>query len=86
MGESMRLSAFRKLSPQDQHELVAYKGVLLWERKSKNFHIFLYQLGSFYVELFFFKESGEFATIKPFDNMDELSPYLAEIDVGYLLG
>ena len=79
------MSVFRKLSPQDQHELVARKGVQLWERKSKNFRIYLYQLGGFYVELFFFKKSGEFATIKPFDNMDELSPYLAEIDVGYLL-
>jgi hypothetical protein len=81
----MRLSVFRKLSPQDQHDRVAREGVLLWERQSKNFRIYLYQLGGFYVELFFFKESGEFATIKPFDNMDELSPYLAEIDVGYLL-
>lgn len=81
----MRLSVFRKLSPQDQHDLVTREGVLLWERKSKNFRIYLYQLGGFYVELFFFKKSGEFATIKPFDNMDELSPYLAEIDVGYLL-
>lgn len=82
----MRLSVFRNLSPQDQHDWVAREGVLLWERQSKNFRIYLYQLEGFYVELFFFKESGEFATIKPFDNMDELSPYLAEIDVGHLLG
>ena len=80
------MSVFRKLSPQDQHDLVTREGVLLWERMSKNFCIYLYQLGGFYVELFFFKASGEFATIKPFDNMDELSPYLKEIDVGYLLG
>lgn len=82
----MELSEFRKLSPQDQHDLVAREGVLLRERKSRNFHIYLYQLAGFYVELFFFKESGEFATIKPFDNMDELNPYLKDIDVGYLLG
>lgn len=81
----MQLSVFRKLSSRQQHELVATKGALLWQRQSKNFHIYLYQLGSFYVELFFFKESGEFATIKPFDNTDELTPYLREIDVGYLL-
>lgn len=81
----MRFSAFRKLSPQKQHELVALEGALLCERKSKNFHIFLYQLGGFYVELFFFKESGEFATIKSFDNMDELTPYLSDIDVSCLL-
>ena len=80
------MSVFRKMSPQDQYDLVSLKGVLLWERMSRNFRIYLYQLGGFYVELFFFKESGEFATIKPFDNMDELSPYLAEIDVGHLLG
>lgn len=81
----MQLSVFRKMSPQDQRELVSREGVMLWERKSRNFSIYLFQLDSFYVELFFFKESGEFATIKPFDNMDELSPYLREIDVGQLL-
>lgn len=81
----MRISVFRKLSPKNQHELVTRAGVFLWERKSRNFHIYLYQLGGFYVELFFFKENGEFATIKPFDNMDELTPYLKEIDLGYLL-
>lgn len=81
----MELSAFRKMSPQDQHELVSREGVMLWERQSRNFSIYLFQLDGFYVELFFFKESGEFATIKPFDNMDELSPYLREIDVGHLL-
>ena len=82
----MELSVFRKMSPQDQQELVSREGVMLWERQSRNFNIYLFQLGGFYVELFFFKESGEFATIKPFDNMDELSPYLREIDVGQLLG
>lgn len=79
------MSVFRKLSPRQQHELVATEGALLCQRQSKNFHIYLYQLGGFYVELFFFRESGEFATIKPFDNMDELTPYLREIDVDFLL-
>lgn len=81
----MRLSEFRLLSAKDQQELVAQHGALLCERNSKNFHIFLYGLDGFYVELFFFRESGEFATMKPFDNTDELTPYLRDIDVGQLL-
>lgn len=81
----MRISEFRKLSAKEQQELVAQHGTLLCERSSKNFNIFLYGVDGFYVELFFFKESGEFATMKPFDNTDELTPYLREIDVGQLL-
>jgi hypothetical protein len=81
----MRLSAFRRLSPNKQHQMVASLGALLCERKTKNFLIYLYQLDGFYIELFFFKESGEFATMKPFDNLDELAPYLEEIDLTYLL-
>jgi hypothetical protein len=81
----MQLSVFRRLSPKKQHQLVATMGSLLCERKTKNFLIYLYQLDGFYIELFFFKESGEFATMKPFDNLDELAPYLEVIDLTYLL-
>lgn len=81
----MYLGAFRKLSFREQQQLVAKVGVQLCERQSRNFLIFLYQIDGFYIELFFFRESGEFATIKSFDNLDELAPYLNEIDLAYLL-
>ena len=81
----MDIEAFKQLAKEQQHRLVAKQGVMLRERRTPNFIIFLYGLDSFYVELFFHRNSGTFATLKSFDNLDELSPYLEEIDVSQLL-
>ena len=81
----MEFEVFNRLPKEKQHKLVAKEGVMLRERRTPNFIIFLYGLEGFYVELFFHRNSGTFATIKSFDNMDELSPYLEEIDVSQLI-
>lgn len=81
----MKIEEFKELSQEEQHKAVARKGVMLRDRLTHSFMIFLYALDGFYIELFFHKSSGVFATLKPFDNIDELSPYLEEIDVGRLI-
>lgn len=81
----MKIEEFKELSQEEQHKAVARKGVMLRDRLTHSFMIFLYALDGFYIELFFHKASGVFATLKPFDNIDELSPYLEEIDVGRLI-
>jgi hypothetical protein len=80
----MQFEEFRKLSLDEQHKIVSNKGVMLRERLTHSFLIFLYGLDGFYIELFFHKKSGIFATLKPFNNLDELSPYLEDIDLGKL--
>ena len=80
----MKIEEFKELSQEEQHKAVARKGVMLRDRLTHSFMIFLYAIDGFYIELFFHKASGVFATLKPFDNPDELSPYLEDIDVGRL--
>lgn len=60
-------------------------GVALGERESRNFFIYLFGVEGFYVEAYFFKESGEYSTLKSFDDVGKLEPYLGEIEVGELL-
>ena len=80
----MKFEEFKELSQEEQHKVVSYKGVMLRERITHSFMIFLYGLDGFYIELFFHKASGVFATLKPIDNTDELMPYLDEIDLSKL--
>lgn len=80
----MNLMEFKQLSERKQHHLISKKGVLLSERNTKSFLVFLYQIEGFYIEMFFYKENGVFATLKSFDNLDELSPYLNEINLSFL--
>lgn len=80
----MKIEEFKELSQEEQHRAVARRGVMLRDRITQGFMIFLYALDGFYIELFFHKASGVFATLKPFDSVDELSPYLEEIDVHQL--
>jgi hypothetical protein len=81
----MRFEEFQQLSQDEQHKLVSVEGVMLRERLTRSFLVFLYGLDGFYIELFFHKTSGVFATLKPINNLDELLPYLDDIDLGKLL-
>lgn len=81
----MKIEEFNELSPEDQHRTVARRGVMLRDRITHSFMIFLYALDGFYIELFFHKASGVLAALKPFDSTDGLTPYLEEIDLRQLL-
>ena len=81
----MRVETFKRLPPKRQQQLVVDQGVPLGHRESHRYSIFLYALDVFYVELYFFKDSGEYASLKPFSEVERLEPYLEEIDVAGLL-
>ena len=81
----MDFRAFRKLNSRIQEHLVSHKGVMLDERSNAKFNIYLFGLDSFYVELYFHRDSGHLAMLHPFDSTDKLAPYLKEIDLSTLL-
>ena len=81
----MKLQAFNRLCLRNQQQLTEKIGVLLCTRATAVFTISLYQLEEFYVELFYFTRSGNFATLHSFDNLGRLTPYLDEIDLSPLL-
>jgi hypothetical protein len=81
----MKVEEFKKLHPRRQRQLVVETGVPLGKRESNRFSIYLYGLHGFYVEVYFFKESGEYSTLRPFEEVDKLTPYLQQINIQELL-
>ncbi|MEI6948879.1 hypothetical protein V9K67_16955 [Paraflavisolibacter sp. H34] len=49
------------------------------ERDNGTYWILLYQLETFYVELYYHREKGEIAGLRPFTGTDQLEPYLEQI-------
>lgn len=81
----MRSVEFKKLPSRRQRQLVVEQGVPLGKRESERYTIYLFALEGFYVEVYFFRCSGEYGTLKPFDEVDGLEPYLQQIDLQELL-
>lgn len=81
----MKVEAFKKLHPRRQRQHVVERGVLLGRRESSRYSIYLYGLEGFYVEVYFFKDGGEYSTLRPFEEVDKLAPYLQQIDIHQFL-
>ncbi|HEX8331228.1 MAG TPA: hypothetical protein VF622_01330 [Segetibacter sp.] len=56
-------------------------GVNISERSLGNYTVFLYQLYSFYVEVFYDEKKHEIIKLIPFAETGCLEPYLTEIDI-----
>jgi hypothetical protein len=81
----MKAVEFKMLPPQRQRQLVVEQGVPLGKRQSDRYCIYLFALEGFYVEVYYFRLSGEYGTLKPFDETEALAPYLEQIDIQELL-
>ena len=81
----MTLSKFNKLKIDEQQKAVLINGVFLGERKDPPLRMMLYDMGSFYVEVFFLSRYNKVAWFNAFQSTKKLDPYLQEIDVRSLL-
>lgn len=81
----MNCAAFKRLSSKRQRQVVLDLGVPLGKRESRNFCIYLFAVDAFYVEVYFFKESEEYGTVKPLSEVEGLDPYLNDIQLDDLL-
>jgi hypothetical protein len=77
----MNLTQFRSLSPDIQRKVVQHTGVFLFGRTGVGVTAKLYQIGSFYVELFFNEKRSELIRIVSFDDTHKLEPYLRLVNV-----
>ena len=80
----MRLKEFTKLSEAEQIRMIMSYGILLAERRSGNNHIYLYAVGSFYIELFHQlaeAENSSLRILKAFDDTKYLDDYLINIEM-----
>ena len=78
---------YTALSEDEQIQLLSACGVYLeLIRSCRNRSVELYSLYNFYVEIFFDIETEEPLFIKPFEEAENLEPYLQKIDITGVLG
>ena len=82
---TMRLSEFILLNEQEKKLTVLHRGVLLAKRSSFESMVFLFQLGSYYVEAYCNPANKAIEEYLMFDNIDFLSSYLDAIPLDNLL-
>ena len=81
----MRLSEFILLNEDEKKSTVLHQGVLLAKRSSFDSMVFLFQLGSYYVEAYCNPDNKAIEEYIMFDNIDALMPYLDAIPIDNLL-
>jgi hypothetical protein len=77
----MNIRQFSTLNKEQQIEAIKQEGVFLYVRNEAGIDIILYQVDSFYVEVFFEAENNDKITIRSFDDMLSLDIYLKEINI-----
>ena len=80
----MTIYQFNSLSEMEQIEAI-WTVPAIAERTENGYKIFLFQLDSFYVELYHHMERDATERIRSFANDDYLIPYLAKINIDQLL-
>ena len=77
---------FQSLNEDMQTQLLSLDGVFLDLNRSRGkYHIELYALYSFYVEIFFDRLTEEPLYLKAFRKMKNLDLYLEMVDIGEIL-
>jgi hypothetical protein len=82
---TMRLSEFILLNEQEKKSTVLHRGVLLAKRSSFDSMVFLFQLGSYYVEAYCNPANKAIEEYRMFENIEALQPYLEAIPLDELL-
>ena len=80
----MKLYDFKFLDDKSQAEVLFNYGVLIAERLYKDLVIQLYQINSFYVEVYYNSIFKMVQGINSFDNLTRLEPYLSSIDISFI--
>lgn len=67
-----------------QRKVVKHCGVFLFGRTGVGVNVLLYQVESYYVEIYFNEKMSEATHIRSFDDTRFLEPYLRMVDVSEL--
>ena len=82
----LTLSGFKALNREEQSCLALMDGSCIGNRTEGSYQIFVYQLYSFYVEIYYNVGVVQAKKIKAFASTDHLKPYLHQIDISKILG
>lgn len=75
---------FNNLSEDEQSDVICRKGVLISLRKENEQKVLLYQIDSFYAEVFYHPVINVI-NIESFSGTEKLQPYLKQIDLAGIL-
>lgn len=81
----MRLGDFILLNETDKRSRILHEGVLIAKRTTASEFIFLFQLTTFYAEIYCSLADKSVTEFRAFKNTNELSPYLVTIPIDGLL-
>jgi hypothetical protein len=79
------LYQYNQLTEDEQANTVYQQGVLISLRYSARHRILLYQVGPFYVEIYYNPRKSCIDQFKSFDNLELLAPYLEKINLEGIL-
>ena len=81
----MTLYEYILLRPEEQANVTWKHGAFIAVADKGALKVLLYQIGSFYVEVYYNCELGKIEEFRSFDSTDQLDPYLAAIDLSELI-
>jgi hypothetical protein len=81
----MRLSDFILMNKEEKKMAVLHRGVLIAKRNNFDCMVFLFHLGSYYVEAYCNPQNKEIEEYRAFDSTKWLTPYLETIPIDDLL-
>ena len=76
----MTLRDFIAMDEMEQQEAI-WEGIHIADRSDEEHNILLYQIDSFYVEVFYHREYNVIRRYRPFIETEQLKPYLGQIDI-----
>ncbi len=80
----MTINEFNHLDEMEQAEAI-WEGIFIDNRVENGLVILLYQIDSFYVEVFYHQELNVIRGLRSFTNTNQLEPYLRKINLDGML-
>lgn len=81
----MKVEDFVLLTEDQKISLLWYQAEFIAERKENIYNVLLYQVNSFYLEVWYSYNLMNIHTMRSFSNTNELEPYLEKIDISEII-
>jgi hypothetical protein len=81
----MLLQEFKYETKQTKKKLILDYGIYVANRLKDQYILLLYQIDSFYAEVYYDYQEEQIGYIRTFHSTEELKPYLNKIDISPLL-
>jgi len=81
----MLLQEFKYETKQTKKQLILDYGVYIANRVKDQYILLLYQIDSFYAEVFYDYQEEQIGYIRTFNSTEELKPYIKNIDISPIL-